>query len=64
VGDSIYGKKHITAEIKRHFLHAAKLKIILPNETTPRVFEAELPDELKKVLDEVRDEGRVTRNEK
>jgi hypothetical protein len=26
----------------------------LPNETTPRVFEAELPDELKKVLDEVR----------
>lgn len=54
VGDSIYGKKRITAEINRHFLHAARLKIILPNETTPRVFEAELPDELKKVLDEVR----------
>ncbi len=54
VGDSIYGKKHISAEIKRHFLHAARLKIILPNETTPRLFEADLPDELKKVLDEVR----------
>jgi 23S rRNA pseudouridine1911/1915/1917 synthase len=54
VGDSIYGKKHISAEINRHFLHAAKLKIILPNETTPRLFEADLPDELKKVLDEVR----------
>jgi 23S rRNA pseudouridine1911/1915/1917 synthase len=54
VGDSIYGKKRVTAEINRHFLHAAKLKIILPNETTPRVFEAELPDELKRVLDEVR----------
>jgi 23S rRNA pseudouridine1911/1915/1917 synthase len=54
VGDSIYGKKHVTAEIKRHFLHAAKLKITLPNETTPHVFEADLPDELKKVLDEVR----------
>jgi len=53
VGDSIYGKKHITAEIKRHFLHAAKLKIILPNETTPRVFEADLPDELKKVLEDI-----------
>jgi len=54
VGDSIYGKKHVTAEIKRHFLHAAKLKITLPNETTPHVFEADLPDELKKVLEEVR----------
>jgi 23S rRNA pseudouridine1911/1915/1917 synthase len=53
VGDSIYGKKHVTVEIDRHFLHAAKLKIILPNETSPRVFEADLPDELKKVLEEV-----------
>jgi len=53
VGDSIYGKKHVTAEIKRHFLHAAKLKIILPNETTPRLFEADLPDELKKVLEDI-----------
>jgi len=53
VGDSIYGKKHITAEISRHFLHAARLKIILPNETTPRVFEAELPAELKRVLEEI-----------
>jgi len=54
VGDSIYGKKSLTVDIKRHFLHAAKLKIILPNETSPRVFEAELPLELKKVLEEVR----------
>jgi hypothetical protein len=29
------------------------LKIILPNETSPRVFEAELPAELKKVLEEI-----------
>ncbi|MDO9302851.1 MAG: RluA family pseudouridine synthase, partial [Anaerolineales bacterium] len=54
VGDSIYGKKHISVEINRHFLHAARLKIVLPNETSPRVFEAELPDELKRVLEEVR----------
>ncbi len=53
VGDSIYGKKSLTAEIDRHFLHAAKLKIVLPNETNARVFEAELPVELKKVLEEV-----------
>jgi 23S rRNA pseudouridine1911/1915/1917 synthase len=54
VGDSIYGKKHVTLEINRHFLHAAKLKIILPNETSPRVFEAELPLELANALDKVR----------
>jgi 23S rRNA pseudouridine1911/1915/1917 synthase len=54
VGDSIYGKKKNTVKIDRHFLHAARLKIILPDETSPRVFEAELPVELKRVLDEVR----------
>jgi 23S rRNA pseudouridine1911/1915/1917 synthase len=53
VGDLIYGKKHATLELDRHFLHAARLKIVLPNETRPCVFEAELPDELKKVLEEV-----------
>lgn len=54
VGDSVYGKKSITVDIKRHFLHAYQLKIILPNEKTPRTFEAELPDELKTALEEVR----------
>ena len=54
VGDSIYGKKKNTVKIDRHFLHAARLKIILPNETSPRVFEAELPLELAVVLDELR----------
>jgi 23S rRNA pseudouridine1911/1915/1917 synthase len=54
VGDSVYGKKNPTVEMNRHFLHAYQLKIILPNEKTPRTFEAELPDELKQALDEVR----------
>ena len=54
VGDSIYGRKSLSVNIKRHFLHAAKLKIILPNETQPRVFEADLPAELKVVLEEVK----------
>jgi 23S rRNA pseudouridine1911/1915/1917 synthase len=54
VGDSIYGKKSVSVDIDRHFLHAAKLKIVLPGETKPRLFEAELPDELKKVVEEVR----------
>jgi len=54
VGDSVYGKRKFTVNINRHFLHAFRLKIILPNEKEPRTFEAELPEELKRVLDDVR----------
>lgn len=54
VGDSVYGKKSQTVEINRHFLHAAKLSIILPNQKKAHVFEAELPSELKNVLERVR----------
>jgi 23S rRNA pseudouridine1911/1915/1917 synthase len=54
VGDAVYGKRNFTVEIHRHFLHAAKLSIILPNEKTAHVFEAELPEELKKAMEEVR----------
>jgi 23S rRNA pseudouridine1911/1915/1917 synthase len=54
VGDSVYGKRTVTATIDRHFLHAFRLKIILPGEKQPRTFEAELPEELKNVLEEVK----------
>ncbi|MFN8383060.1 MAG: RluA family pseudouridine synthase [Anaerolineales bacterium] len=54
VGDSVYGKRKFTVNINRHFLHAFRLKIILPNEKEPRTFEADLPDELKRVLEDVR----------
>ena len=50
VGDKIYGRKKTSVDIDRHFLHAARLKIILPSETEPRTFEALLPDELENVL--------------
>jgi len=50
VGDKVYGRKNPTVEIRRHFLHAAKLKIILPGEKQPRIFEAPLPEELMDVL--------------
>lgn len=54
VGDSVYGRRTVTAKIDRHFLHACSLKIVLPNEKSPRTFEAPLPDDLESVLDEVR----------
>lgn len=56
VGDLIYGRKKSTLELNRHFLHAAKLKIILPNEKQARTFEAPLPGRLAEVLDRIRGE--------
>jgi 23S rRNA pseudouridine1911/1915/1917 synthase len=52
-GDTVYGKHKPTVELDRHFLHAYKLKITLPGEKTPKLFEAKLPEELQKVLDDL-----------
>lgn len=56
VGDTVYGHKHATIPLERHFLHAASLTIQLPGETKPRTFEAPLPSELERVLTKLRDE--------
>lgn len=50
VGDTIYGHRKPTLELKRHFLHAARLTIQLPGESQPRTFEATLPVELEQLL--------------
>jgi 23S rRNA pseudouridine1911/1915/1917 synthase len=54
VGDSVYGRRNPSIKMERHFLHAYRLKILLPNEKEPRTFEAELPVELKNALEEVK----------
>jgi 23S rRNA pseudouridine1911/1915/1917 synthase len=54
VGDEIYGRKKSTIELKRHFLHAYRLKIVLPGEKQPKIFEAPLPIELEEVLKSLR----------
>ena len=54
VGDEVYGRKNSTIEIGRHFLHAYRLKILLLNEKSPRLFEAPLPHELEDVLKSLR----------
>ena len=51
VGDTIYGRKKPSIEMNRHFLHAARLSIILPGETEPSTFSAALPPELQIVID-------------
>jgi len=55
-GDEVYGRKSPTIAIGRHFLHAKKLKIILPNEDQPREFEVPLPAELENILGNLRKE--------
>lgn len=54
VGDEVYGRKSSTIPLARHFLHAIRLKIVLPGETAARTFEADLPSELKGVLEQMR----------
>ncbi len=56
VGDRIYGKKHSSIELGRHFLHAYRLKIDIPGQKEPRHFEAPLPEELRDVLNMLRNE--------
>lgn len=49
-GDTIYGHRKSSIPIDRHFLHAARLKIVLPDGLTEKVFEAPLPEPLEEVL--------------
>ncbi len=54
VADMIYGRRHKTIPIERHFLHAARLTIRIPGESEARTFDASLPEELENVLTELR----------
>lgn len=56
-GDTVYGRKKASIEIGRHFLHAWKLELVLPHEQAGREFAAPLPDELARVLTELRAEA-------
>ena len=53
-GDRIYGQRKASLRIERQFLHAYQLTILLPGESSPRIFEAPLPEELTKVLQSLR----------
>jgi 23S rRNA pseudouridine1911/1915/1917 synthase len=57
VGDAVYGRRHPSVELDRHFLHACRLKVILPGEKAARLFEAPLPEELEETLGALRRDG-------
>lgn len=54
VADTIYGHRNPSLPLERHFLHAARLTILLPGEKTPHTFESPLPDDLQSILDFLR----------
>lgn len=53
VGDVLYGRRKQSIQLDRHFLHAYRLTILLPGHDEPMTFEAPLPEELQKVLDDL-----------
>lgn len=53
-GDVVYGRRSPTVDINRQFLHALRLKINLPGETSASTFEAPLPTELISLLERLR----------
>jgi 23S rRNA pseudouridine1911/1915/1917 synthase len=53
-GDTIYGNRHSSIPLTRHFLHAYQITLTLPGEKEARTFTAALPEELLKVLDQLR----------
>jgi 23S rRNA pseudouridine1911/1915/1917 synthase len=54
VGDKVYGRRNSKPVLRRHFLHAQRLRIVLPGEQDATAFEAPLPRELEQVLSELR----------
>jgi 23S rRNA pseudouridine1911/1915/1917 synthase len=56
-GDRQYGRRKPSIDLDRQFLHAAELTIQFPGERDPRRLVAPLPPELRRVLEELREQG-------
>jgi 23S rRNA pseudouridine1911/1915/1917 synthase len=54
VGDNLYGHRKASLPVTRHLLHASSLKITLPGDETPQVFEAPLPADFQETLDNLK----------
>ena len=54
VGDVLYGHRKQSIPMDRHFLHAWKITIKLPNHSEPSTFEAPLPPDLTEILETLR----------
>ena len=50
VGDRVYGRRHVSLPLDRQFLHAAQLRVRLPEEEDLTEFEAPLPEDLSRIV--------------
>lgn len=57
-GDTVYGYSTPTLAINRHFLHARKIEIRLPGQKVAQSFNAELPDDLHKIINDLKEENK------
>ena len=54
VGDRVYGKRKPSVPIKRQFLHASAIELLVPGEESTQTFRAPLPKDLEDVLSMLR----------
>jgi len=57
VADSLYGRRKPSLPLERHFLHAARLTILLPGQMEEQTFTAPLPADLEKIIQQLRTHG-------
>jgi len=58
VGDQTYGRNNPSLPLERHFLHAARLSILLPDQEEEQTIGAPLPDDLSDILHRLRQNKR------
>jgi 23S rRNA pseudouridine1911/1915/1917 synthase len=54
VGDRVYGHRKQFLDADRQMLHAAQIEFILPGESSPKIFQAPIPDDMNQLLIELR----------
>lgn len=60
VGDQVYGRKKPSLYLKRQFLHAAEIRIMIPGVTGMQTYKAPLPEDLNTVLENLRRAGGIS----
>jgi len=71
VGDALYGgvrrrvpgDLHVVTHLMRPFLHAARIAFKHPGDGRQGEFTSALPEDLQRVLDDLREQRRVTRGQ-
>jgi 23S rRNA pseudouridine1911/1915/1917 synthase len=54
IGDRVYGYRKQNLIAERQMLHAYQIEFILPGETSPRIFQAPIPQDMNEVIQKLR----------